>query len=112
MSIIANIMVPIIAVNIKVLVSSYQYSWVIVALVVLSDAATIVALYWVSNTTYFPEYLGNFAALYTAPETYTAMIFCTFAFVLWDVGTERTNTEIRKWRRDARVRAEYEQKRK
>ena len=104
--------VLVIAVNIKVLVSSYQYSWVIVALVVLSDAATVAAFYWVANTSLFPSYLGNFAALYTAPETYTAMIFCTFAFVLWDVGTERTNTEIRKWRRDARVRAEHEQKRK
>ena len=60
----------------------------------------------------FPEYLGNFSDIFVSTESYAALIFCTFAFVLWDVGTERTRNELRKWMRDRQLRFEHEQKKK
>ena len=43
---------------------------------------------------YFAEYLGSFAVLFELPETYGTLIFCMFAFVLWDAGVEHTRLEI------------------
>ena len=52
---------------------------------------------------YDTEYVGIMGQLFQWPETYLVMIFCTFAFVLWDIGTVYTNIELRKWMLNRRL---------
>ena len=68
----------------------------------------ILSFWGVSALPYFPEYYGTFHSVFFYIESYLALFFCTFAFVLWDVGTELTMRELRKWRREAKVRARYQ----
>ena len=108
--------VAVLAVNLKVVVSSYQYSVVNITVLLLSDASAFVVLWGLSvarsdRVALFPDLLGNFRELFEFPETYTALVFCMFAFVLWDVGTERAGTEIRTWLRARRLAAADEQRR-
>lgn len=77
-------------------------------LVVISDATAIVSFWAISALPYFPEYFGTFQAVFHSSESYLSLFFCTFAFVLWDVGTEATMRELRKWRREAKARAKYQ----
>ena len=84
------------------LVSSYQFTGVNILLMLLSSAAAFLALWGVSHM-YDTEYVGIMGQLFQWPETYLVMIFCTFAFVLWDIGTVYTNIELRKWMLNRRL---------
>ena len=92
----------VVTVNIKVLVSSYQFTGVNILLMLLSSAAAFLALWAVSHM-YTTEFVGIFEQLFRWPETYLVMLFCTFAFILWDIGTVYTNIELRKWMLNRRL---------
>ena len=86
----------VIVVNIKVLISSYEYTPWGVIFVLLSIAAFFVCFWGLCAIVNYELY-GEFNHLYGFPETYFSLLFFTFAYVLVDSGLQLANSEVRRW---------------
>lgn len=83
-------------VNLKVLVSSYAYTWplvVSVAVGILSFYAIFIgASYW-----QYYDLTGNAQHLFNSPETYLTLFFFCSGYLLVDYGLVMANNEINNW---------------
>jgi hypothetical protein len=86
----------VVVVNIKVLISSYQYTVFNVALTMLGIVSFFVVFGLLSTMVGY-ELTGDFIHLYSSPETYLVLFFFAFAYILIDSGLQQANVEITSW---------------
>ena len=92
----------VITVNIKVLLSSYEYGVINISLMVLSDLSAFIVI-WLVAVADPTTHVGLRPKFFEFAEVWCVFFFCTFAFILWDAGSVYANTEIRKWMEIKRV---------
>ena len=86
----------VIIVNVKVLISSYQYTfWIL--FFVLGSIFSFFPVFWA--VCYFGNYTlqGAFYHIFTAGQCYMLLVFFTCVFVLIDTGLQMANAEIRNY---------------
>jgi len=86
----------VIIVNVKILVSSYEYTWQAVTLIFLSIASFFIVYYLLANLGTY-QVGGEFYHMFTNVTSYLTLIFFSFTYILIDTGMERANAEIIKY---------------
>lgn len=86
----------VIIVNVKVLISSYQYTFWAVFFVAASIVSFFIVFSILTNLKMSPTDLnGEFAHTYGELTTYFVLIFFTFSYILIDNGLQMAGAEIR-----------------
>ena len=86
----------VIIVNVKVLISSYQYTFWAVFFVVASIASFFIVFAILTNLKKTATDLnGEFAHTYGESTTYFVLIFISFSYILIDNGLQMAGAEIR-----------------
>ena len=83
----------VIIVNVKILISSYQYTWPAVTLIFLSIASFFIVYYVLCQLASY-QVGGEFYHMFTSMTSYLTLLFFSFTFVLVDSGMQMANAEI------------------
>ena len=83
--------------NMKILISSYQISFVMIFFIAASVLLYILFYTTISGGVVSSNEYGTFYMLMSAPQTYFSLILFTFMFVLVDTGSQYLNMYINKW---------------
>lgn len=86
----------VVVVNLKVLVSSYQYSFVSVAAAFTGIISFFIIFSWLSLWANY-DLTGSIQHLFNSPETYLVLFFFASGYLLVDYGLVTANNEITQW---------------
>ena len=84
----------VIVVNMKILISSFEITFILLILVIASIVAYFACLWFATYYSAESDDFGAFYELLTFPETYVTLLFFAFSYVLIDAGMRYASLEI------------------